>query len=109
MGTPKRNCAERPELCLFVNMAGFLKPRWRGWLLQHRSVGIPQRTRGEISTQWSTWGIGLFGAAVLLNHDLRRDGTVRDVVVFSIIDSQWKTVRLSLQQMLTRRTFPSIR
>jgi len=40
---------------------------------------------------------------VLRNHDLWRDGTVRDIVVFSIIDSEWKTVKLSLQQMLTSR------
>lgn len=40
---------------------------------------------------------------MLRNHDLWCDDTVRDVVVFSIIDSEWKTVKLSLQQMLASR------
>lgn len=32
------------------------------------------------------------------------DGTVRDVVVFSIIASEWPTVRLALMEKLRTRT-----
>lgn len=39
---------------------------------------------------------------VLRNHDLWRDGTRRDVVVFSIIDAEWPTVRLGLTERLAR-------
>lgn len=40
---------------------------------------------------------------MLRNHDLWRDGTMRDVVVFSIINSEWPTVRLSLTEKLRTR------
>ncbi|MBT8163340.1 MULTISPECIES: GNAT family N-acetyltransferase [Arthrobacter] len=63
----------------------------------------------EFRTHWhnhaSRAAVARLGAkqdGILRNHDLWRDGTVRDVVVFSIIDSEWKTVKLSLEQMLTR-------
>ena len=35
---------------------------------------------------------------VLRNHDVRREGNVGDVVVFSIIDREWPTVRLGLSE-----------
>lgn len=37
---------------------------------------------------------------VLRNHDLWRDGTMRDVVVFSITSSEWPAVRLGLVERL---------
>lgn len=45
---------------------------------------------------------------VLRNHDLWRDGTMRDVVVFSVIAGEWPTVRLNLTEKLARRTPPTI-
>lgn len=65
----------------------------------------------EFRTHWhnhrSRRAIAALGAkqdGVLRNHDLWRDGTVRDVVVFSIINSEWPTVRLSLIEKLRTRT-----
>lgn len=40
---------------------------------------------------------------ILRNHMLWRDGTMRDTVVFSVLDSEWPTVKLGLQQRLERR------
>ena len=39
---------------------------------------------------------------VLRNHQLGRDGTLRDTVVFSIIQGEWPTVRLGLTERLAR-------
>ena len=64
----------------------------------------------EFRTHWhnrrSRAAIEALGAkqdGVLRNHDLWRDGTMRDVVVFSIIASEWPTVRLNLTEELARR------
>lgn len=63
----------------------------------------------EFRTHWhnhqSRRAIAALGAkqdGVLRNHDLWRDGTVRDVVVFSIIDGEWPTIRLALTEKLRR-------
>lgn len=64
----------------------------------------------EFRTHWhnhrSRRAIAALGAkqdGVLRNHDLWRDGTMRDVVVFSILESEWPTVRLSLTERLRTR------
>ncbi|MGX5358142.1 GNAT family N-acetyltransferase [Kocuria sp. KH4] len=64
----------------------------------------------EFRTHWhnqrSRRAIAALGAkqdGVLRNHDLWRDGTMRDVVVFSVINSEWPTVRLSLREKLRTR------
>ncbi|MEE6272640.1 GNAT family protein [Georgenia sp. MJ206] len=64
----------------------------------------------EFRTHWhnqrSRRAIAALGAkqdGVLRNQDLWRDGTMRDVVVFSIIESEWPTVRLSLTEKLRAR------
>ncbi len=56
-----------------------------------------QQSRGAIA------GLGAKQDGVLRNHQLGRDGTLRDTVVFSIIASEWPTVRMSLTERLTRR------
>ncbi|MFK0008960.1 GNAT family N-acetyltransferase [Paenarthrobacter sp. NPDC090520] len=63
----------------------------------------------EFRTHWhnhvSRAAVTRLGAkqdGVLRNHDPWRDGTMRDLVVFSIIESEWPTVRLSLREKLTR-------
>lgn len=64
----------------------------------------------ELRTHWhnrrSRAAIAALGAkqdGVLRHHDLWRDGTIRDVVVFSIIDREWPTVKLGLQEKLRGR------
>ena len=61
----------------------------------------------EFRTHWhnhrSRRAIAALGAkqdGVLRNHDVWRDGTVRDVVVSSIIDREWPTVRLALTEKM---------
>ncbi|MHA7293619.1 GNAT family N-acetyltransferase [Arthrobacter sp. HLT1-21] len=61
----------------------------------------------EFRTHWhnqrSRRAVAALGAkqdGVLRNHDLWRDGTMRDIVVFSIIESEWPTVKLSLTEKL---------
>jgi RimJ/RimL family protein N-acetyltransferase len=61
----------------------------------------------EFRTHWhnrrSQRAIEALGAkqdGVLRNQDLWQDGTVRDVVVYSVIDAEWPTVRLGLRERL---------
>lgn len=61
----------------------------------------------EFRTHWHNFqsrrAISELGAkqdGVLRNHQLWRDDTLRDTVVFSIIASEWPTVRLSLREKL---------
>ncbi|WP_341395617.1 GNAT family N-acetyltransferase [Arthrobacter sp. G119Y2] len=63
----------------------------------------------EFRTHWhnhqSRAAIARLGAkqdGVLRNHEIWRDGTLRDTVVFSIIKSEWPTVRLALASRLAR-------
>ncbi len=63
----------------------------------------------EFRTHWmnhkSRAAIARLGAkqdGVLRNHQIGADGTLRDTVVFSIIASEWPTVRYSLKHGLQR-------
>lgn len=63
----------------------------------------------EFRTHWhnrrSRRAIEALGAkqdGVLRNNDLWQDGTLRDTVVYSIIDGEWPTVRLGLSERLGR-------
>ena len=63
----------------------------------------------ELRTHWHNYrsrsALAALGAkqdGVLRNHDLWRDGTIRDVVVFSILEGEWPTVRLALHEKLRR-------
>lgn len=47
-------------------------------------------------------GLGAKQDGVLRSNDMWRDGTRRDTVVFSILDSEWLTVRLGLNERLSR-------
>jgi RimJ/RimL family protein N-acetyltransferase len=49
-------------------------------------------------------GLGAKQDGVLRNHMIGHDGTLRDTVVFSIIASEWPTVRLALREKLARRS-----
>ncbi len=64
----------------------------------------------EFRTHWhnrqSRAAIAKLGAkqdGVLRNHTVFDNGTVRDTVVFSIIDGEWPTVRYGLEERLARR------
>lgn len=63
----------------------------------------------EFRTNWhntaSRNAIARLGAkqdAVLRNHQILADGTIRDTVVFSILDNEWPSVRKSLEFKLSR-------
>lgn len=63
----------------------------------------------EFRTHWhnqaSRQAIARLGAkqdGVLRNHKLLKDGTVRDTVVYSIIDAEWPTVKHSLKYRLAQ-------
>ncbi len=63
----------------------------------------------EFRTHWfnfdSRAAIARLGAkqdGVLRNHQIAPNGTKRDTVVFSIIDSEWPTVKAHLQFLLTK-------
>lgn len=67
----------------------------------------------EFRTHWhnqqSRAAIARLGAkqdGVLRNHQVWRDGTLRDTVVFSIIDSEWPAVRRGLTARLASREVP---
>jgi len=67
----------------------------------------------EFRTHWhnqqSRAAIARLGAkqdGVLRNHQLWRDGTLRDTVVFSIIDGEWPAVRRGLTARLASREVP---
>jgi len=64
----------------------------------------------EFRTHWhnqqSRAAIARLGAkqdGVLRNHTVMPNGTIRDTVVFSIIDGEWPTVKLGLTERLQRR------
>lgn len=63
----------------------------------------------EFRTHWhnrqSRAAIAALGAkqdGVLRNHMIGKDGTLRDTVVFSIIATEWPTVRLGLTEKMAR-------
>lgn len=63
----------------------------------------------EFRTHWhnrqSREAIARLGAkqdGILRNHRIGPDGTFRDTVVFSILPSEWPTVRLGLEERLAR-------
>ncbi|MFT4219430.1 MAG: GNAT family protein [Microbacterium sp.] len=65
----------------------------------------------EFRTHWhnhqSRAAVARLGAkqdGVLRNHKVFENGTVRDTVVFSILDSEWPTVRVGLVERLAAKT-----
>ena len=76
-------------------------------LLLTRAFEVLDCVAVEFRTHWhnrrSRRAIEALGAkpdGVLRNQDLWRDGTVRDVAVYSIIDAEWPSVRLGLRERL---------
>ncbi|ROQ37266.1 RimJ/RimL family protein N-acetyltransferase [Frondihabitans sp. PhB188] len=81
-------------------------------LLRHafESLGcIAVEFRVHWHNQQSRAAVARLGAkqdGVLRNHKVWPDGTIRDTVVFSIIDGEWPTVRQSLIQRLAAARSP---
>ncbi|MCP5420879.1 MAG: GNAT family N-acetyltransferase [Gammaproteobacteria bacterium] len=80
------------------------------WLLLSRAFDQFAAIAVEFRTHWhnkaSREAIARLGAkqdGVLRSHQLGPDGTIRDTVVFSIIQSEWPTVKRHLQFQLARR------
>jgi N-acetyltransferase len=76
-------------------------------LLLTRAFEVLDCVAVEFRTHWhnrrSRRAIEALGAkqdGVLRNQDLWQDGTVRDVVVYSVIEAEWPTVRLGLRERL---------
>ncbi len=79
-------------------------------LLLSHAFEVWQCIAVEFRTHWhnqaSRAAIASLGAkqdGVLRNHSVGRDGTLRDTVVFSVIASEWPTVRLALAERLRTR------
>ncbi len=71
---------------------------------QNDAIAVEFRTHWH--NQQSRAAIARLGAkqdGILRNSDIWRDGTLRDTVVFSIIASEWPTVKLSLSERLRTR------
>lgn len=78
-------------------------------LLLHRAFTALDCVAVELRTHWhnhqSRAAIARLGAkqdGVLRNHVLMPNGTIRDTVVFSILDSEWPAVRAGLEHRLAR-------
>jgi RimJ/RimL family protein N-acetyltransferase len=67
---------------------------WQCIAVEFRTHWHNTRSRAAIA------GIGAKQDGVLRNHSVGPDGSMRDTVVFSVIQSEWPTVRLSLSERL---------
>lgn len=57
-------------------------------------------------SQRAVEALGAKRDGVIRHHALRRDGTVRDTVMYSILVNEWPTVRRHLELRLTRNAQP---
>ncbi|MDQ5893802.1 MAG: N-acetyltransferase [Actinomycetota bacterium] len=78
-------------------------------LLMTRAFEVLDCIAVEFRTHFHNWqsreAIARLGArqdGILRNHMLWRDGTIRDTVVFSVLDSEWSTVKLGLEERLSK-------
>ncbi|MFJ3384933.1 MULTISPECIES: GNAT family N-acetyltransferase [unclassified Curtobacterium] len=69
---------------------------WQCIAVEFRTHWHNQQSRAAIA------GLGAKQDGVLRSHQVGRDGTLRDTVVFSITAAEWPTVRLSLAERLRR-------
>ena len=81
-------------------------------LLQHafdtlhcKVVGL-RTDNFNFRSQRAIEGIGAKKDGVLRHHALRRDGTVRDSVMYSILAAEWPDVRRHLELRLARHLVP---
>jgi RimJ/RimL family protein N-acetyltransferase len=77
-------------------------------LLQHAFETLGCRVVGlrtdnfNFASQRAIEALGAKKDGVLRHHQARRDGTVRDSVMYSIIDSEWRDVKRHLELRLAR-------
>ena len=85
---------------------------WRTWYTRIPSpeempdeirLRLARHAAGEIAPWAVVDRLGAKQDGVLRNHVVWTDGTLRDTVVFSIIDSEWPTVRTALTHRIRRR------
>ncbi len=57
----------------------------------------------NVRSQAAIERIGAVKEGVLRNHMVRPDGTVRDSVIYSIIDAEWPQVKARLETLMGRR------
>ncbi|GGK94261.1 RimJ/RimL family protein N-acetyltransferase [Curtobacterium luteum] len=69
---------------------------WQCIAVEFRTHFHNQQSRAAIE------GLGAKQDGVLRSHQIGRDGTLRDTVVFSITAAEWPTVRMSLAERLRR-------
>lgn len=80
----------------------------------HDGLDVPRtlRARGHASpvlvlTARDTVEVGAKRDGVIRHHKKRREGTVRDTVMYSILASEWPDVKRHLQLRLARRGSPA--
>jgi N-acetyltransferase len=56
----------------------------------------------NVRSQAAIERVGAVREGVLRNHMIRPDGTVRDSVIYSVIDSEWPHVKVRLETLLRR-------
>src|SRR5487761_1905436 len=77
------------------------------WKLWYTSVPPPERTQAWIDAALDMRErLGAKQDGVLRNHQLMPDGSRRDTVVFSILDSEWPAVRAHLNFLVGRPRSP---
>jgi RimJ/RimL family protein N-acetyltransferase len=69
-------------------------------------VGL-RTDRFNVRSQRAIEALGASKDGVLRHHQARRDGTVRDTVMYSILQGEWPDVRRHLQLRLARHGAPS--
>jgi RimJ/RimL family protein N-acetyltransferase len=66
-------------------------------------VVVLRTDRLNLASQRAIAALGARQDGVLRHHQARRDGTVRDSVVFSILGTEWPAVKRHLETRLARR------
>jgi RimJ/RimL family protein N-acetyltransferase len=61
----------------------------------------------NFASQRAIAALGAHQDGVLRHHQARRDGTVRDSVMFSILASEWRDVQRHLELRLSRYARPA--
>ena len=70
-------------------------------VLQCKVVGL-RTDNFNLASQRAIAALGAKKDGVIRHHALRKDGSVRDTVMFSILDSEWPDVRKHLELRLER-------
>ncbi len=60
--------------------------------------------RNNVRSQVAIERIGAVREGVLRNHMIRPDGTIRDSVIYSIVDGEWPQVKARLERLMGRRS-----